>query len=319
MNVLSFIKRWSLVVALCFGTAVYLLFANVPALVPFGMAVEPYMEGVLPVLLFVLLFVTFCKIDVRDLRLRSWHVWLELIRMALCVLLVLAIVSAGAEHSRLVLAGVFVCVSCPTAAAAAVVTEKLGGSIGSMTIYTIVDNVLTAVAVPLLLPLIECGADITFLEAAVPVLRNVASVLVVPLALALVCRKMAPGFTAAVAGVHNLAFYIWCVNLSIVTGVTVRNIMHATVSGLTLGLLLLAPLAVTLGLFAIGKGVGYACGDSVSAGQAMGQKNTVVGIWIALTFLDPLAALAPGAYVIWQNLVNAWQIWYKEKYGVVKW
>ena len=57
----------------------------------------------------------------------------------------------------------------------------------------------------------------------------------------------------------------------------------------------------------------------MSAGQAMGQKNTVVGIWIALMFLDPLAALAPGAYVIWQNLVNAWQIWYKEKYGVVKW
>ena len=69
----------------------------------------------------------------------------------------------------------------------------------------------------------------------------------------------------------------------------------------------------------MGKAVGHAYGDSVSAGQALGQKNTVVGIWIALTFLDPLSALAPGAYVIWQNLVNAWQIWYKEKYGRVKW
>ena len=112
---------------------------------------------------------------------------------------------------------------------------------------------------------------------------------------------------------------MWCVNLSIVTGVTVRNIIHAEVSGGVLWLLLLAPLAVALGLFAIGKGVGHAMGDAVSAGQAMGQKNTVVGIWLALTFLDPLAALAPGAYVIWQNMVNAWQIWYKEKYGTVKW
>lgn len=312
-------KRWSLVVALCVGTLVYLLFASVPVLVPFGMAVEPYAEGVLPVLLFALLFVTFCKIDVRDMKLRAWHVWLEVVRLALCGLLVAAIVGAGGEHSRLALTGVFVCVACPTAAAAAVVTEKLGGSIGSMTIYTIMDNVVTSIAVPLFLPLIERGVDVTFWEAALMVLRNVAVVLVVPLVLALVCRKVVPRVTAAIAGVHNLAFYMWCVNLTIVTGLTVRNIVHATVSGVALAVLLLAPLAVTVALFSMGKAVGHAYGDSVSAGQALGQKNTVVGIWLALTFLDPLAALAPGAYVIWQNLVNAWQIWYKEKYGRVRW
>lgn len=319
MNVLSFMKRWSLVVSLCFGTLVYLLFANVPALVPFGMAAEPWAEGVLPVILFALLFVTFCKIDVRDLRLRAWHVWLEVLRLALCGLLVAAIVSAAGDHSRLVLTGVFVCVACPTAAAAAVVTEKLGGGIGSMTIFTIIDNVVTSVAVPLMLPLIERGVDVTFAQASLMVLRNVATVLVIPLLLALACRKALPRMTAAIAGVHNLAFYMWCVNLAIVTGLTVRNIVHATVSGWTLAMLLLAPLGVTLALFTMGKAVGHACGDSVSAGQALGQKNTVVGIWLALTFLDPLAALAPGAYVIWQNLVNAWQIWYKEKYGRVKW
>lgn len=34
--------------------------------------------------------------------------------------------------------------------------------------------------------------------------------------------------------------------------------------------------------------------------------------------LNPLAAVAPGAYVIWQNMVNAWQLWYKGKYGKLK-
>ena len=319
MNVLSFIKRWSLVVALCFGTAVYVLFSRVPALVPVGEWAEPWLVDALPVLLFALLFVTFCKIDVRDMRLRAWHVWLQVIRLVLCGLLVFAVVSSGTGHSRLVWTGVFVCVSCPTAAAAAVVTEKLGGSIASMTIYTIMDNLVTAIAVPLFLPMVERGVDVSFAEASLMVLRNVAVVLVAPLVLALVCRKVVPKFAAWIAGIHDLAFYMWCVNLAIVTGVTVRNILHATVSGLTLGLLLLLPLVVTLVLFSIGKAVGHAFGDNVSAGQAMGQKNTVVGIWLALTFLDPLAALAPGAYVIWQNLVNAWQIWYKEKYGVVKW
>ena len=319
MNVLSFIKRWSLMVALCLGTAVYFLFAGVPVLVPVGEVVEPYVEGVLPVLLFALLFVTFCKIDARDLRLRRWHVWLELLRLALCGLLVWGVVRSTGLHSRLVLTGVFVCVACPTAAAAAVVTEKLGGSIGSMTIFTIVDNALTAIAVPLFLPLVERDAGVAFGEASLMVLGHVAPVLVGPLLLAWLCRRVAPRVASAIAGVHNLAFYMWCVNLSIVTGVTVRNIIHAEVSRGVLWPLVLRPAAVAFGLFAIGKGVGHAMGDAVSAGQAMGQKNTVVGIWLALTFLDPLAALAPGAYVIWQNMVNAWQIWYKEKYGRVKW
>ena len=62
----------------------------------------------------------------------------------------------------------------------------------------------------------------------------------------------------------------------------------------------------------------WAC-DSISAGQALGQKNTIVGIWLTITFLNPLAAVAPGAYVLWQNVVNAWQLWYKRKYGTLKW
>ena len=45
----------------------------------------------------------------------------------------------------------------------------------------------------------------------------------------------------------------------------------------------------------------------------------VVGIWLTISFLNPLAAVAPGAYVLWQNMVNAWQLWYKEKYGKLKW
>ena len=67
------------------------------------------------------------------------------------------------------------------------------------------------------------------------------------------------------------------------------------------------------------KAVGYHYGDSISAGQALGQKNTVVGIWLTIAFLNPIASIAPCAYVVWQNLINAWQLWYKQKYGRLKW
>lgn len=319
MRLLTFIKRWSLLTSLCFGIAVYLLFANIPVLQPVGDVLGPFAVSLLPIVLFLLLYVTFCKIQIEDMRPRPWHFWLQFIRICLSGLLVWVIMQTKDETLKLILEGVFICVICPTAAAAAVVTEKLGGSIASMTIYTIIANVVTSVIIPLFFPLVEPSSDISFFVAMMSVLRNVTVVLVVPLALALLSRKLMPRFTDKIRAMKNLGFYMWCFNLAIVSGLTFRNILHSTVQGSTLMWLLLLPLAVALILFTIGKAVGKPYGDSVSAGQALGQKNTVVGIWLTITFLNPLAAVAPGAYVLWQNLINAWQIWYKEKYGTLKW
>ncbi len=44
------------------------------------------------------------------------------------------------------------------AAAVAVVTEKLGGSIGSLTTYTVIANIFTMVIIPSLFPMVEKGA-----------------------------------------------------------------------------------------------------------------------------------------------------------------
>ena len=46
----------------------------------------------------------------------------------------------------------------------------------------------------------------------------------------------------------------------------------------------------------------------ITAGQALGQKNTTLAIWMAQTYLFPLAALGPAAYMIIQNLFNARQL-----------
>ena len=49
------------------------------------------------------------------------------------------------------------------------------------------------------------------------VFRNVTVVLVVPLLLALLSRRVVPGFVEKVKRRKNLAFYLWCIYLSIVT------------------------------------------------------------------------------------------------------
>ena len=320
MGLWKFFREFALPCSLVLGAVVYLIFANVPFLEPFGEAVGPHLIGLMPVVLFCLLYVTFCKIEIKEMKPKTWHFVLQLIRTSLAALMVLAIYLFGSNYdTKLVLEGAFICFICPTAAAVAVVTEKLGGSIGSLTTYTVIANIFTMIIIPTLFPMVEKGADVSFLYMSMMVFRNVTTVLVVPLILALLSRRFLPKFVAQVKSVKDLGFYMWCFNLTILMGETLRNILHATVSGWILALLLIVPLLVCLIQFSIGKAVGRHYGDSISAGQALGQKNTIVGIWLTLTFLNPLAAVAPGAYVVWQNLVNGWQLWYKEKYGKLKW
>ncbi len=319
MSLIAFFKQWSLPLSLLIGVIGYLLFAYVPLLQPIGEVVGPLLESLIPVVLFVLLYVTFCKIQIKEMRPRAWHFWLQTIRVLLSAFFVWLITLTSDPNLRLVLEGMFVCVICPTAAAAPVVTEKLGGSIGSLTVYAIIANVVTSIIIPLFFPMVEKSSDISFATASLMVLRNVTTVLVIPLVLALVSRRVIPRVTDRIKEFRNLGFYLWCFNLTIITGITMRNILHASLSGTVLAFLLILPLFIALLQFIIGKLVGRYYGDSISAGQALGQKNTVVGIWLTLTFLNPLAAVAPGAYVLWQNMVNALQLWYKQKYGRLKW
>lgn len=314
------IKRNSLFISMAIGALVYELFAHIQALDSVSRIMGPLLTDWLPIGLFLLLYATFCKIKISEMKPRAWHFVIQLVRTSFAALMVLMI-SLFSENAdvKLVLEGVFICFICPTAAAVVVVTEKLGGSIGSLTMFTIIANIVTMFIIPLFFPMVERSADITFLSSMLMILRNVTLVLVAPLLLALLSRRIIPNFVKRLNNHKDIGFYIWCVNLSIVTGITLHNIEKSSITGWVLWLLLTAPLLVCLIQFSLGKWVGKFWNDSISAGQALGQKNTVVGIWLTLTFLNPLAAISPGAYVLWQNLVNGWQIWYKEKHGHLKW
>lgn len=314
------LRKYALLLSMLIGTLTYELFAYVPMLDDIGRWAEPYLVDWMPIGLFSILYVTFCKINISEMRPRTWHFVIQLTRASISALMVLLIILFGSDaDTKLVLEGMFICFICPTASAVVVVAEKLGGSIGTLTTFTIIANIVTMVIIPLFFPMVEREAHITFLSTAMMLLRNVTTVLVLPLCLALLTRRYVPRLADRIKNYRDLGFYIWCINLAIVTGITLRNIQHSTLTGTVLLLLLLCPLFVCLVQFALGKAIGHHWGDSISAGQALGQKNTVVGIWLTLTFLNPLAAVSPGAYVLWQNLVNGWQIWYKEKYGKVKW
>ena len=72
--------------------------------------------------------------------------------------------------------------------------------------------------------------------------------------------------------------------------------------------LALGALAVCLLQFKIGRAVGRRFGDPVAGGQGLAQKNTVLAVWLALAYMNPVASIGPAAYIAWQNIVNSWQL-----------
>ena len=60
---------------------------------------------------------------------------------------------------------------------------------------------------------------------------------------------------------------------------------------------------------------GYAQEDMlervIAGGQALAQKNIILPMWLTFQYLDPIASVSLAAYSIFQNIVNATQIWLK--------
>ena len=101
--------------------------------------------------------------------------------------------------------------------------------------------------------------------------------------------------------------------LAIVSGQTVRSLVNSDAPVSVEILIALAGLITCCLQFFWGKRIGGHYNDRISGGQALGQKNTVLAIWMAYTYLNPLSSVGPGSYVLWQNLINSWQLWKKRK------
>jgi BASS family bile acid:Na+ symporter len=45
----------------------------------------------------------------------------------------------------------------------------------------------------------------------------------------------------------------------------------------------------------------------------LGKKNTILAMWMAQNFLHPIVSIAPAAYILWQNIINSYQLWKKSR------
>lgn len=309
----KFIKDWMLIIGMVLGAASYLLYRALPVLHPAGPAMLAVIKQVQPMLLFAMLFLSFCKIEPRQLKPHKWQAWLLMVQGAFFLAIALLLVFFPGIPHRIGLESLMLCLICPTATACAVVTGKLGGDMAGVVTYTIFINLLVAVLVPLFVPLIYPVGGITFMAAFLRILAKVFPLLIMPCFAAWFIRYCMPRLHRWLLSFTDLAFYIWAVSLTLAILMSARAIAHSQDGFAVLLDIFVASLISCVIQFWLGRKIGEPYGQKVTTGQALGQKNTVFAIWMGYTFLDPVTSVAGGFYSIWHNIYNTLQLYRHRK------
>ena len=253
-----------------------------------------------PLLIAAMLFVTFCKIDIRKMRLCWSHLVMLMIQFVGAILVYLLV---EPWLGLTVAQGAMICVLAPIAMAAVVIGNMLGANVTMMVTYSLVCNLVTALLIPPMLHAFGSGSC-TFVE----IIGRVAPTLIAPFVVAQLCRWLLPRVAEWFASHSIVSFYLWLVSLILVMGRTTLFILNAEVAPFIEVELAAVALILCLAQFGLGRLLGRYTGDVVATTQSVGQKNTIFAIWLSLNFLDPIASIAPTAYIVWQNLLNSWQI-----------
>lgn len=265
-----------------------------------------YLTFLSPYLIFLMLFITYCKLDFKDFRPGKEH----MILLSVQILLSTALYFILLPLSDVVGQGVFICVFIPTATAAPVITSMLGGSISFVATYSLLCNIFVAVAGPPAFAAIGTGSHLPLFESTMLICGKVFPLLILPLGAAILLRYAFPRIHRIVVEKQQISFYLWAVALFIVVGscvsFTIRTWDDRELPNILM--LVFGALVACLLQFWIGRKVGARFGDRISGGQSLGQKNTVLAVWLAMTYLAPIASIAPAAYIAWQNIVNSLQL-----------
>ena len=268
-------------------------------------------------LLFLMLLITYSRVSPRQLKPEPLHFWLACVQVFGCVFVYLILAPFNLELAQ----GCLLCILAPTATSAPVFAALLGGSIACLATYSIASNLSVAFLAPFVFSFLGAHGvtgELTFIEAFLTICMKVMPLLLGPFILAAFMKKFISNIHRQLQNKQIFSFWLWVVALTILMARTTTDLismdekMYSAAAIIALG-----AAAVCIVQFMIGWYLGRKYGNKVAGGQGLGQKNTILAIWMAQTFFNPVVAIAPASYVIWQNLINSYQLWkYRKKSGI---
>lgn len=265
-----------------------------------------YVAWAAPWLIFVMLLITFCRINPAHLRFTRLTVFCLAAQLIGAAIVCLAFISISTDLAQ----GMMICFLCPTATAAPVITGMLGGSVERVATYSLASNIAVALLAPPVFTLVG-DSDIDFAATTLTIASRVVPMIIAPLLTALILRRWFKPVHRALSEHQSISFYVWALSLIIVVGRAVSFVIQEPASMIPEMIALAIGAGVACMLqFAIGRRIGRRCGDRIAGAQGLGQKNTVLAVWMALTYLNPVSSIAPAAYIAWQNTINSMQLYH---------
>lgn len=318
----EFLNDWMLPIAIVLGITVASIYHGVPALHRFGRIGHTIVADGQRWVIAILLFCQFVKISPHDVRPRRWHLFLLLFQIVSFVGLALLARELPHGGARILVECAMLCVICPTAAAAGVITERLGGQISGTVSYLVIINLVGTLLIPAVIPMVQPAADLGFWAYVLRIAWKIFPLLIVPALLAWLIRYCFRRLQRILMRLASYSFYVWGVGLTFAMILSTHALIRSGLGAGIIGGIVVVSAACCLLQFLFGRWAGRMASPeatdaqetgnraaSLTAGQTLGQKNTGFLIWLGYTYLTPVTAVTGGLYAIWQNLFNAWELY----------
>lgn len=259
----------------------------------------------LPIGIALMLSITFIGIDVSKLRPHRLH---------LIIVFAIEVVGLGSfALARLagypVLAeSLYYCGCAPVAAAAPVIVHLLRGKVEFITTAMLISHAVFAVLTPFILPLVVHEPQLGYAEFMLLVAKQMASILAAPAIISVALRVLYPPCKAWSAKLGDVSLGVWILNLTIISAGGIHRLILLNVSAMEMLPMALGAVLICSFGFLAGYRLGYP-EYKRECSQALGQKNTVLTLYIASQpYATPLAYLGPVCYVFCHNVANAVQL-----------
>ncbi|MGB3801888.1 MAG: hypothetical protein WA952_18865 [Lewinella sp.] len=199
----------------------------------------------------------------------------------------------------------------PTAVITPVLAELMGRRVGYMVGAIMVTHAAFALCVPLMLPWL-LGVQLS-VEALSRLVVTIGSTIILPLVFGQLVRQYGGGLKRGLQRIAPYGFALFLSNITVAAGSLSHYLQYEGstplafigVTGLAVGVLMVFN-------FAVGGQISPP-GHGVEGSLAFGRKNTMLSIWIALEYINPLVVLGPMLYILLQNIFVAGQIVYVER------
>jgi len=194
----------------------------------------------------------------------------------------------------------------PTATACPAVMGFLKGRVD----FAISEVIVTNISMELFIPFAFLKISDMEIEIHSMLLRTLILIFI-PLIVGQIMNRLLPELQKKISAFSGLGFYAWLLVCFFAVARASHFIRESSTDANQI--ILSAVLAAMICILNFILGYFLGGGDlSLETSQTLGQKNTSLTIWVALTYLSPAVALVPTFYLICHNLYNSFQLAYSK-------